>query len=300
MIVNTSEIFEKAIVTAMDAESTVYGYMAQYIESAEHWMKHEILGQSLYDFLDEIPNSYEDKLNPERKADELLMSPSLVKDVLSEVRLAISLKAFYEGIPFIDLVLTPTGFGVVSNTNIAPASKERVERLQQRSLDSQGECVDRLIQMIPGNEKTYELWKESIAFRRFTNSLFWCTPDFLPYYGQYPFSRGKFIGLAPKIRMAEQKVQRYISIEYFNELIESMRKLILTETQKKMILSLRKVIGCIVNEMDKTAEIELERIATLMDDDQENYATYHASTTYFIKHQSRYENKKEDTTYFFG
>ena len=37
--------------------------------------------------------------------------------------------AFLRAIPSLDLVLTPNGFGVVSNSTIAPASKERVERL---------------------------------------------------------------------------------------------------------------------------------------------------------------------------
>ena len=40
----------------------------------------------------------------------------------------VCLRAFYDATPALDLVLTPTGFGVVSNQTIAPASKERVER----------------------------------------------------------------------------------------------------------------------------------------------------------------------------
>jgi len=38
-------------------------------------------------------------------------------------------KAFILAIPKLDLVLTPNGFGIVSNGNVAPASKERVDRL---------------------------------------------------------------------------------------------------------------------------------------------------------------------------
>ena len=37
--------------------------------------------------------------------------------------------ALMHAIPSLDLVLTPNGFGIVSNQNIAPASRERVERL---------------------------------------------------------------------------------------------------------------------------------------------------------------------------
>ena len=41
----------------------------------------------------------------------------------------IASEALRRAIPSLDLVLTPNGFGVVSNQNVAPASKERVDRL---------------------------------------------------------------------------------------------------------------------------------------------------------------------------
>ena len=37
-------------------------------------------------------------------------------------------EAMRQAVPSLDLVLTPNGFGIVSNSNIAPASKERVEK----------------------------------------------------------------------------------------------------------------------------------------------------------------------------
>lgn len=55
-------------------------------------------------------------------------------DFLSEadnadaIRLVV-IDALANAIPSLDLVITPTGFGVVNTNNLAPASKERVERL---------------------------------------------------------------------------------------------------------------------------------------------------------------------------
>ena len=43
---------------------------------------------------------------------------------------AICLRAAYDAVPQMDLVLTPTGFGIVSNQNTAPASRERVDALR--------------------------------------------------------------------------------------------------------------------------------------------------------------------------
>ena len=42
----------------------------------------------------------------------------------------VCLSAFLNVLRQLDLVLTPTGFGVVSNDNLAPASKQRVDALE--------------------------------------------------------------------------------------------------------------------------------------------------------------------------
>lgn len=41
------------------------------------------------------------------------------------------IKAVLDALPALDLVVTPTGFGVVSSDSLAPASKERIERLME-------------------------------------------------------------------------------------------------------------------------------------------------------------------------
>lgn len=45
------------------------------------------------------------------------------------MRMIVSYQAMANCIPALDVVLTPNGYGIVSTSNIAPASKERVERL---------------------------------------------------------------------------------------------------------------------------------------------------------------------------
>lgn len=58
-------------------------------------------------------------------------------------RVIIVLKAFKAAVPSLDLVLTPNGFGIVSTSAIAPASRERVEGLVSglmRRIDDG--CVD--------------------------------------------------------------------------------------------------------------------------------------------------------------
>lgn len=72
-------------------------------------------------------------------------------------------KAFATAIPSLDIVVTPTGFGVVSTNTIAPASKDRVSRL----IDSlHHEAADLLIQFIDV-ARTYPEWRESAHGKRF-------------------------------------------------------------------------------------------------------------------------------------
>ena len=51
--------------------------------------------------------------------------------------------AFLRAIPHLDVILTPSGFGIVSNSNIAPASRERVERLMASLLEHRSSRIKR-------------------------------------------------------------------------------------------------------------------------------------------------------------
>lgn len=62
-------------------------------------------------------------------ADKLDTIPGLEQAVTKLV----CLRTYQEQIPQLDLVLTPTGFGVVSNQNLAPASADRVKTCCSKS-----------------------------------------------------------------------------------------------------------------------------------------------------------------------
>ena len=48
-------------------------------------------------------------------------------------------------IPELDLMLTPNGFGIVSSSSIAPASRERVERLIAQSVENRDLAIEALL-----------------------------------------------------------------------------------------------------------------------------------------------------------
>ena len=83
--------------------------------------------------------------------------------------------AFLRAVPSLDLVLTPNGFGVVSNNTIAPASKDRVDRLLTSLENSRDFAIDQLLHELLANPD----WRTTPQGRFFLATLFQ-TPLALP------------------------------------------------------------------------------------------------------------------------
>ena len=100
--------FVPNVLKSVQGETLFFDKIAPHLEVAEAWLTTTFLSEAV---LAELPQ--EDVTNK----------------LLHYARMAVVAEAMLHAVPQLDLVLTPNGFGVVSNTNIAPASKERVERL---------------------------------------------------------------------------------------------------------------------------------------------------------------------------
>ncbi len=81
----------------------------------------------------------------------------------------IAAKAMYHAAPSLDVVLTPNGFGVVNSTNIAPASKERVERLRASLLEACDKWADNLLSVLRYNNE----WLLSDISEPYRRTLLW-------------------------------------------------------------------------------------------------------------------------------
>jgi len=85
----------------VEGETPLSAKLAPWIQDAKNWLESEYLGPD--DFLSHADN-------------------------LRAIRIVV-FKAFADAVPSLDLVVTPTGFGIISTDSVAPASKERIERL---------------------------------------------------------------------------------------------------------------------------------------------------------------------------
>lgn len=102
------------VVETVEGETPLFNKIRPQLEITEQWIKDTIIGEQ---FMEDVANG---------EGSELWTATAT----------AIACDAFRRSVPSLDLILTANGFGVVSNNNVAPASKERIERLMA-SLDNQ-------------------------------------------------------------------------------------------------------------------------------------------------------------------
>lgn len=125
-------------------------------------------------------------------------------------------------IPSLDLVLTPNGFGVVSTQNIAPASKERVNRLIGSLADYRDECIGNILPALGGESQ----WLTSSQALFFGETLF---PD-LAITDQVKGTGSKwerYLALRPKIL----DIEASLAEEFFSpELMVRLRNEVLRKT----------------------------------------------------------------------
>ena len=232
-------------------------------------------------------------------------------------RRAVYATAAYNALPTLDLVATPNGFGVVSNQNIAPASKERVaalrESLRQYKSDCKDQCLERYYQAAQGgitDQKTKnadgEIEKIEIPADEILRSgvIYSATvardngitmPDGQPVYEE------ELHRLEYKLAAANLKIRKLISGRQYKYEMGAGR------FGEKLDLMLRRLAAMYVMQADRRAVKDYENeILDFMEEDEgetpaaQRYQYYHASVQRELrKNPVRYENRKEDATYFF-
>ena len=232
-------------------------------------------------------------------------------------RRAVYATAAYNALPTLDLVATPNGFGVVSNQNIAPASKERVaafrESLRQYKSDCKDQCLERYFQSAQGGiadqgkkNADGEIEKIEIPADTILRSgvIYSATvarengitmPDGQPVYEE-ELSRLEY-----KLAAANLKIRKLISGRQYKYEMGAGR------FGDKLDLMLRRLAAMYVMQADRRTVKDYENeILDFMEEDEgetpaaKRYQYYHASVQRELrKNPVRYENRKEDPTYFF-
>ena len=135
------------VLATCDGEVSLYDKLQFHLNNAERWLADNVAGQQVMQTASEAP------------ADDT------TRAILCQTIVA---HAFHDALPSLDLVLTPTGFGIVSNGNIAPASAERVTRLSESLLLLRDNLIHELLLRL----RQDALWRESAQGNYFAATLF--------------------------------------------------------------------------------------------------------------------------------
>ena len=110
--------------TTVEGETPLYDKISPYLAKAHAWLAKHFTGT---DILTAIEAS--------APADPL-------RELCAHI---VAVDAFRRAIPSLDLILTPNGFGIVSNQNVVPASADRVKRLIDSLLTNRDSLANTLL-----------------------------------------------------------------------------------------------------------------------------------------------------------
>ena len=138
------------VLATVEGEPTLIEKLYPYLETAEQWAIDTFVPEAIFD---EIAAA--DSFGP----NERFRYP---------LEKLVACHAYMTAIPSLDLVLTPNGFGIVSNQNVVPASRERVDALIT-SLESQRDAaIEALILRLSARPE----WRQSQQGKYFSSTMF--------------------------------------------------------------------------------------------------------------------------------
>lgn len=272
MITLSKEAFEKYVPAFRDAETRIFEavlpYMQQYLDKARNVIK--------------IPDDY---------AGDALVEAYVYR------------QAAWQALPHLDLVLTDNGFAVVSNGNLAPASRDRVAALQERLREEKADARDLLLMDLCRNNA----WRETEACRRLRSSLLWC-PMLLRRYGVTAADgrqvlEREYNALLPQVLAAGEEAARIVSREQMLWMMEHQ-----DECDEDGASDLRSVVremcrrfmAAVIADRKPAVRTLAAQIQDFLNRHADDLPEYAASSKFQADNFKPYENKKDDACFFFG
>lgn len=220
-------------------------------------------------------------------------TPTTLRPILEQL---IVDNALLTAIPSLDLVLTPNGFGIVSTANLAPASKERIERLLTTTETSR----DRNIQLLLLHLPHIEAWPATEQAQFFAATLF---PD---------------LSLCDHLGTNEHKWQEYlkwrshliyIEDNLANECIspelmrafrdEALRQFLTTPTDRRFLIQTLRFHEVAMLQ-GRTPHLQaLADIVNIIRGDADKYPEWQNTATAALFSPNRFENTKTAAGYWF-
>ena len=257
--------------------------------------------------------------------DSVMVEGAKLSAVMEEkLKVAICSRAAYNAVPHLDLVLTPTGFGIVSNQNTAPASKERVGALREQLRMDASRMEDDVMEYLAWQNLMVDrqmrvrnlLWtarlmdrygirpSDNVLERLFQRNVLWQSPYFYGYGARTKDLRRVYEEekqeLTSALHDANARLMDVISPELNEALIAFQYGGVKPDDTilYAMLLEKARYLLAAYVMLQPTAYLERQLLDFLMKHAAE-IPEFYNSRTYEAYKVKSYENGKEDACYFF-
>lgn len=262
------------IIASVKGETPFIERLTVFLDLAEDWVRTTFTSETTFNTICGYTES-----NPLK----ILTSRLVVADALRRA------------IPSLDIVLSPNGFAVVNTSNLAPASKPRVDRLVGSMLSHRDDCIAALLPGLVGASK----WLTSSQADFFGATLF-PDLDIVDAVGGATGSKWeKYLELRPQVIDLEASLaEEWFSPELMSALRSENLRGDLTEKRSEIVRQVKaQVVGYL-----RSGSFNSRRLADIVNYIRLNpgfFSEWHQSETAKLFAPPVFRNEKKASGYFF-
>lgn len=262
------------IIASVKGEVPFIERLALFLDLAEDWVRTTFTSETTFNTICGYTDS-----NPLK----VLTARLVVADALRRA------------IPSLDIVLSPNGFAVVNTSNLAPASKPRVDRLIGSMLSHRDDCIAALLPELVGASK----WLTSSQADFFGATLF-PDLDIVDAVGGATGSKWeKYLELRPQVIDLEASLaEEWFSPELMSALRSENLRGDLTEKRSEIVRQVKaQVVGYL-----RSGSFNSRRLADIVNFirlNAESFEEWHKSDTAKLFAPPVFRNEKKASGYFF-
>lgn len=262
------------IIASVKGETPFIERLALFLDLAEDWVRTTFTSETTFNTI----CSYTDS--------------NLLKVLTARLVVADALR---RAIPSLDIVLSPNGFAVVNTSNLAPASKPRVDRLIGSMLSHRDDCIAALLPGLVGASK----WLTSSQADFFGATLF---PDLriVDAVGGATGSKwDRYLELRPQVIDLEASLaEEWLSPELMSALRSENLRGDLTQQRSEIVRQVKaQVVGYL-----RSGSFNSRRLADIVNYirlNPEFFSEWHKSETAKLFAPPVFRNEKKASGYFF-
>lgn len=260
------------VFAAVDGEEPLFEKVNKYLAVSEVWLNANIADHATFS--------------------ELLRDGK--DDVVDMLKRIVAIEAFYRAVPSLDLVLTPNGFGVVSNQNIAPASKERVANLRAGLMMERDMTILQAVQALHG----YDVWCNSVPGKLFGSLIIQSIDvsvecgENTPSFRFWQEHRREMLGVQRMLAI------NFVSPELMSRLCKNLLRAETTDNEARLIEMIHAFIVASMKEEKQNYE-DLENIVNFIKKNPDDFSEWATSDTALLFEDYNFVNKKESKGFWF-